>query len=176
MVGVKRLELLREMPALRRLGVLANAGYADAMLEMREIKTAAQMSGVQLATLEVRRAEDIAPALESLNGRAQAVYVCTDPLTLSNGVSINTLALGARLPTMHLIPESGGLISYGPGFPDLFRRTADFVDRILRGTKPGDIPVEQPTRFKLVINLITAKALGITIPESFLARADEVIE
>ena len=103
----------------------------------------------------------------------------TDPLVITNRIRINTLALGARLPTMHGLREyveAGGLMSYGPNFPDLFRRAADYVDKILRGAKPADIPVEQPTKFDLVINLTTAKALGLTVPPTLLARADEVIE
>jgi putative tryptophan/tyrosine transport system substrate-binding protein len=131
------------------------------------------------ATSEIRRAEDIAPAFEALQGRADAIYVCFDALTTSNRGRINTLALVARLPTMHgnrELLEGGGLISYGANTPDLFRRAADFVDKILKGAKPADLPVEQPTKFDLVINLITAKALGLTIPEAFLLRADEVIE
>jgi putative ABC transport system substrate-binding protein len=105
--------------------------------------------------------------------------VQTDFLTLTNRTRIITLALEARLPTMHLIREfveAGGLMSYGPNVPDLCRRAGDYVDKILRGTKPGDIPVEQPTKFDLVINLTTAKALGITVPQTLLATADEVIE
>ena len=108
--------------------------------------------------------EDIAPAFEALKGRAEALYVCSDPLVTTNRIRINTLALGARLPTMYSVREfveAGGLMSYGPNFPDLFRRAADFVDKILRGAKPADIPVEQPTKFDLVINLTTAKALGL---------------
>ena len=129
--------------------------------------------------LEIRRAEDIAPAFEAIKGRVQALYVTVDPLTITNRIRINTLALGARLPTMYALREyvdAGGLMSYGPNFPDLFRRAADYVDKILRGAKPADIPVEQPTKFDLVINLITAKALGLEVPPSLLARADEVIE
>ena len=128
---------------------------------------------------EIRRAEDIAPAFEALKGRADALYVVADPLMNTNRVRINTLALGARLPTMHGIREyveAGGLMSYGPNYPDLFRRAGDYVDKILRGAKPADLPVEQPTKFELVINLKTAKALGLDIPPTLLARADEVIE
>ena len=119
------------------------------------------------------------PAFDVFKGHADALYVRADPLMLSNLVRINTLSLAARLPTMHGSREyvqAGGLISYGPHFPDLFRRVAEYVDKILRGAKPADIPVEQPTRFEVVINLTTAKALGLEIPESFLLRADEVIE
>src|SRR6516162_593152 len=134
---------------------------------------------VEVTTLEIRRAQDIVPAFEALNGRAEALYVSSDALVNANRIRINILAVGARLPTMHGsgdYVEAGGLMSYGVNFPDQFRRTADYVDKILRGAKPGDIPVEQPTKFDLIINLTTAKALGLTIPESFLLRADEVIE
>ena len=176
----KRLELLREVvPGLRRLAIMANVGYPDAVLEMGEVQAAARTLGLEVVTLEIRRAEDIAPAFEALKGRADALYVCTDALVNTNRIRINTLALGARLPTMHGIREyveAGGLMSYGANFPDLFRRAADYVDKILRGAKPADIPVEQPTKFDLVINLTTAKALGLDVPPTLLARADEVIE
>ena len=131
------------------------------------------------ATKEIRRAEDIAPACKILNGRSEALYVCADAFVNTNRVRINTLAIATRQPTMHAIREfveGGGLMSYSANFPDLFRRTAELVDKILRGAKPADIPVEQPTKFDLVINLTTAKALGLTIPPALLARADEVIE
>jgi putative ABC transport system substrate-binding protein len=176
----KRLELLREIvPGLRRLAIVANADASPAMLEMVEVQAMARALGLEVATHEIRRPEDIAPALESLNGRAEALYVCNDPLVTTNRIRINTLALGMRLPTIYNVREfveAGGLMSYGPNFLDLYRRAADFVDKILRGAKPADIPVEQPTKFDLVINLTTAKALALTIPESFLLRADEVIE
>ena len=115
----------------------------------------------------------------ALKGRAEALYVCTDPLVTTNRLGINTLALGVRLPTVsgfREYVEAGGLMSDGPNFPDLFRRAAEYADKILRGTKPADLPVEQPTKFDLVINLTTAKALGLTISEQFLLRANEVIE
>jgi putative tryptophan/tyrosine transport system substrate-binding protein len=176
----KRLELLREVvPDLRRLAVMGNAGYSATVREMDEAQKAARMLGLEAVTVGIQRAEDIAPAFETLKGGAQALYVCTDSLVSFNLVRINTLALGARLPTMHGIREyveAGGLMSYGANFPDLFRRAADLVDKILRGMKPSDIPVEQPTRFDLVVNLKTAKALGLTVPGTVLARADEVIE
>ena len=126
-----------------------------------------------------RRAQDIAPAVESLKDRADALYVASDPLVTGNRVRINTFALAARLPTISTGRdqiEAGGLISYGPSIPDLFRRAGDYVDKILRGAKPADLPVEQPTKFDLTLNLITARALGLTIPPALLARADEVIE
>ena len=176
----KRFELLREVvPGLRRLAIIANAEYPFAMLEMAEFQTAARTLGLDVAPFEIRRAEDIVPAFEALEGRADALYVVGDALVITHRIRINTLALAARLPTIHVareFVESGGLMSYGPNFADLFRRAADYVDKILRGTKPAEIPVEQPTKFDLVINLTTAKALGLTIPESFLLRADEVIE
>jgi ABC-type uncharacterized transport system substrate-binding protein len=176
----KRLELLREVvPSLRRLAILANAGSPIGVLEMREAQAAARTLGFEVATVEIRRAQDIAPAFDALKGRADALYVCSDPLVTTNRIRINTLALGARLPTMHGQGdnvEAGGLMSYGANYPDLHRRAADYVDKILRGAKPGDIPVEQPTKFDLVINLTTAKVLGLTVPPSQLARADEVIE
>ena len=162
----KRLELLREVvPGLRRLAIMGNVGYPFTVLELGEVQAAAGTLGLEVVPLEIRRAEDIAPAFEALKGRADALYVCTDALANANRIRINTLALGARLPTMHGsrdYVEAGGLMSYGPNFPDLFRRAADYVDKILRGAKPGDIPVEQPTKFDLVINLTTAKALGLT--------------
>jgi putative ABC transport system substrate-binding protein len=176
----KRLELLREVvPGFRRLGIMANASYPAAVLEMGEVQAAARMLGLDVATLEIRRAEDIAPAVEVLKGRADALYICADPLVTTNRIQFNALALGARLPTMHGVreyAEAGGLMSYGANFPDMFRRAADYVDKILRGAKPADLPVEQPTKFELVINLKTAKALGLKVPDTLLARADEVIE
>ena len=180
-LATKRLELLREViPGLRRLAIMAHSGAPAAVLEMSEVEAAAGTLGLSVEIFKIRRAEDIAPSVfEVLKDRADALFVCTDPLVNTNRTRIVTLALGARLPTMYQLRdhvEVGGLMSYGPNLPDQFRRAAGFVDKILRGTKPGDIPVEQPTKFDLVINLTTAKALGLTIPESFLLRADEVIE
>jgi putative tryptophan/tyrosine transport system substrate-binding protein len=176
----KRLELLRELvPGLSRLAIMANIGYSAAVLEMGEVQAMARTLGLQVATLEIRRAEDIAPAFEALKGRAEALYVCADPLVTTNRIRINTWALGARLLTMlsnREFVEAGGLMSYGANFSDQYRRAADYVDKILRGTKPGEIPVEQPTKFELVINLTTAKVLGLEVPPTPLARADEVIE
>jgi putative tryptophan/tyrosine transport system substrate-binding protein len=176
----KRLALLREVvPGLRRLAIIANVEYPSAASEMSEVQSAARTLGLDAATFEIRRAEDIAPAFEALKGRADALYVVGDALVITHRVRINTLALIARLPTIYFVREyveAGGLMSYGPSFPDLFRRAADYVDKILRGAKPGEIPIEQPTKFDLAINLTTAKALGLTIPESFLLRADEIVE
>jgi len=179
-LAAKRLELLREVvPGLRRVGVLGNVGSAGAVLDMREIEATARALGLDPVVLEIRRAEDIAPALETLKGNAQALYLASDPLVTSERARINALAVAARLATMHQLREhieAGGLMSYGPNSPDLWRRAADLVDKILRGTKPADIPVEQPTKFDLVINLKTAKGLGLAIPPTLLARADEAIE
>jgi ABC-type uncharacterized transport system substrate-binding protein len=176
----KRLELLREVvPGLRRLAVLANADNSYVALEMREVNAATRALGLETVAIEIRRAEDITPALEGLKGRAEALYVLPDPLLFANRIRINILALSARLPTLHALREyveAGGLISYGTNWPDQWRRAADYVDKILRGAKPADLPVQQPTKFDLIVNLTTAKALGLTIPEAFLLRADEVIE
>jgi putative ABC transport system substrate-binding protein len=179
-LAAKRVELLREVvPRLGRLAILANMANPAAVDELRQAQAAARAFGLVVDTVEIRRAEDIAPAFEALKGRTDALYVAPDGLVNTNRVRINTLALGAGLPTMHAFREYvelAGLMSYGPNLPDGFRRAADFVDKILRGTKPGDIPVEQPTKFDFVINLTTAKALGLEIPPTLLARADEVIE
>jgi putative tryptophan/tyrosine transport system substrate-binding protein len=176
----KRLELLREViPGLRRLAMLVNVGNPLAVVERGEVQAAARTLGLDFITLEIRRGEDITPAFEALKGRAEALYVAGEPLILTNRARINTLALVARLPAIYgqrEYVEPGGLMSYGPNFPDLFRRAADYVDKILRGAKPADIPVEQPTKFDLIINLTTAKALGLEMPPTLLARADEVIE
>jgi putative ABC transport system substrate-binding protein len=176
----KRLALLREaVPDLRRLAIMANVEYPFAALEMAQAQTAVRTLGLDAAIFEIRRAEDIAPAFEALKDRADALYVVGDALVMTHRIRINTLALTARVPTMHVVRELvevGGLMSYGANFSDLFRRAADYVDKILRGVKPGDIPVEQPTKFDLVINLTTARALGLTVPPTLLARADEVIE
>jgi putative ABC transport system substrate-binding protein len=176
----KRLELLRQVvPGLRRLAIMANADNPQTLLETGDAEAEARKLGLDATTSKVRRAEDIAPAIEALKGHAEALYVVSDGLIITNRIRINTFALAARLPTVHAnreYIETGGLISYGANYPDLFRRAADYVNKILRGAKPADLPVEQPTKFDLVINLTTAKALGLKIPESFLLRADEVIE
>jgi len=176
----KRIELLRDvLPNLSRLAVIANVGSRGAVLELAEVRTVARKFGIDIEALEIRRAEDIAPAFGALKKGAQALYVCPDALVNANYVRINTFALGARLPTIHAFRDfvgAGGLMSYGPNNADLFRRAGDIVDKILKGAKPADLPVEQPTKFELVINLTTAKALGFTIPEAFLLRAGELIE
>ena len=176
----KKLEFLREaVPHLHRLAIMANVGNPASVLEMGEAQAVARKLGLEVTTSEIRRANDFAPAFKALRERVDALYVCPDPLMNTNRTGVNILAVGVRLPTMHGVREyveAGGLMFYGPNIPDQFRRVADIVDKILRGTKPGDIPVEQPTRFDLVINLTTATALGLEIPPTLLARADEVIE
>jgi ABC-type uncharacterized transport system substrate-binding protein len=176
----KRLELLREaIPGLRHLAIMANASYPPSLQEFDEVEAAARPLGIETIALKIRQSADIASVFETLKDRAQALYVVGESLTSANQVRINSFALAARLPTMYPNRErleAGGLMSYGPNFPILYRRAGDFVDKILHGAKPADIPVEQPTKFDLSINLGTAKALGLKIPEAFLLRADEVIE
>ena len=176
----KRLGLLHEiLPDVRRLAILVDITYPAAVLEMQQAQTTARSLGIEFVALEIRRADDIAPALEAHKSAADALFVGGGPLMTTNRLRINTLALAAGLPTIAILRENveaGALMSSGPHFPDLFRRAADYVDMILRGAKPAELPIEQPTKFELVINLKTAKALGLTIPESFLMRADEVIE
>jgi putative tryptophan/tyrosine transport system substrate-binding protein len=175
----KRLELMQEIvPRVRRLAVMAD-GNPGTILETNAVQAAARTLGLDVVTMNIRRAEEIAPAFDTIKGRVDAVYICAVPLVNTNRVHISALALAARLPTVNGFREAveaEALMSYGPNFPDLFRRTADYVEKILRGGKPADIPVEQPTKYDLVVNLKTAKALGLTIHESFLLRADEVIE
>jgi putative ABC transport system substrate-binding protein len=176
----KRLSLLSEvLPELWRLAVLANANYSGGVTEREQIEATARTLGLEIIPLPIRRADDIAAAFGGLGGRAQALYVTGDSLVNAQRLRIITLALVARLPTMfsqRQYVEGGGLMSYGPNYPDMNRRAADFVDKVLRGMKPTNLPVEQPTQFELVINLITAKALGLEVPPTLLARADEVIE
>ena len=177
----KRLELLREMvPHLHRLTLMGNVSNRFTVLEMEQLRNAAAALGLKVDTLEIRQTQDVIKAFEGLRGRADALYVCTDAAIIhANRIQINTLALHERLPTMHgagTYSEGGGLMSYGPSFTDMFWRSADFVDKILCGAKAGEIPVEQPTKFDLVINLTTARALGLEVPPTLLARADEVIE
>src|SRR5262249_8800457 len=176
----KRLEILREIvPNVRRLAVMANADNAQPMLEAKETQVAARALGFEVTPLEIRRADDIGSAIQGIKAQADALYVAVDQLMVANRTRIVTLAVGARLPTVFSVSDfvkAGAFMSYGPSYVDLFRRSADYVDKILRGAKPGDLPVQQPTKFELVINLTTAKALDLKIPESFLVRADEVIE
>jgi len=176
----KRLELLREVvPRLRRLALMGNADFAEAVLEMGEVQVAARTLDLEVVPLEIRRAEDITLAFEALKAQADALYVAQDALIATNRTRILTLALSAQQPTIfgtRDFVQAGALMSYGPNFPDQFRRAAELVDKILRGVKPANLPVEQPTKFELVINLTTAKALGLTIPDKLLSLADEVIE
>jgi putative tryptophan/tyrosine transport system substrate-binding protein len=176
----KRIEVLREVvPGLRRLAIMGNVDNPFAALEMGEAQVAAGKVGLEVVTLEIRRAQDIVAAFETLKGRSEALYLCIDAVANTNRIPINILAVGARLPTMHGsrdYVEAGGLMSLGANYPDQFRRSADYVDKILRGAKPADLPVQQPTKFDLIVNLITARALGLRIPPTLLARADEVIE
>ena len=175
-----RLALLREVvPGLRRVAVMGNVSTPNVMLEMNEVLAAAAKLGIEVSKIEIKKTEDIVPGMEALNGRVDGLYVCTDPLITTHTARINTLAIAEKLPTMYAFREyvrAGGLMSYGPNFPDLFRRAAEFVDKILRGAKPADLPVEQPVKFDLIINTTTAKALGLTIPAALLTRANEVIE
>lgn len=176
----KRIEVLREfLPGLRRVAILFNAANPLTAPELNTALATTTKLGLDAVKCEIQRAEDIAPAIEALKGNADALYVCIDPLVNTNGVRINSLALAARLPTMHSSRdniEAGGMISYGPDITDLFRRAAEFVDKILRGAKPADLPVEQPTKFELVINLRAAKSIGLEVSPTLLARADEVVE
>jgi putative ABC transport system substrate-binding protein len=146
---------------------------------MGEVESAARALGLDVVRLEIRRAQDIAPAFEALKSRVEALYLTTDPFINASRIGINTLANVARLPTITGVREyveAGSLMSYGANLTDLFRRAGDYVDKILKGAKPADLPVEQPTKFELVINLTTAKALGLEMPPPLLALADEVIE
>jgi putative ABC transport system substrate-binding protein len=176
----KRLELLREVvPSLRRLAVLANIGNPAVVLELREVQSAAGALGLEVVTSEIRQSKDIAAAFKVLKSGVDALYVCTEPVVFTNVIPINILAAAARVPTMHArreYVEAGGLISYGTNVPDMFRRAAEYVDKILRGAKPADLPVEQATKFEMVVNLKTAQAIGVELPTSILLRADEVIE
>lgn len=176
----KRLELLREIiPGRRRVAILSNAASPNAPLEVNELKAANLKFDFEISVLEIKRSEDIAPAIEGLKGGIDALYVQTDPLFYTSRSLIGAQALGAKLPTIsgtREYVEAGNLISYGANFTDLFRRTADYVDKILRGANAADLPVQQPTKFDLIVNLKTAKALGIELSPTFLARVDETIE
>jgi putative ABC transport system substrate-binding protein len=176
----KRLELLRAaIPQLHRLAILADAGYAEPMLEADRVKSTAQALGLEAARLGIWQPQDIAPAVEALRNKADALYVVSDALIAANRARIIGLALSEHLPTIFSYDdyvEAGGLMSYGPNYADLFRRAADMVDKILHETKPGDIPVEQPAKFDFAINVKTAAALGVTMPPTLLATADEVIK
>jgi putative ABC transport system substrate-binding protein len=176
----KQLDLMREaVPALRRVAHMANVENPLVPADTEQFEAMAHRIGVETIKLQIRRKEDIAPALDSVEGRVDALWVYPEPLVFTNRYRINTLAVGARLPVMHGVREyveSGGLMSYGANIPAIFRHSAKYVDKVLRGAKPGELPVEQPTKFELVLNLITARAIRLSIPATLLARADEVIE
>jgi putative tryptophan/tyrosine transport system substrate-binding protein len=176
----KHIELLQEVrPRLKRLAILVNVDSANAVIQMREAEAAAVALGIGVDVWEIRRADDIAAAFDGAKGNADALFVMNEPLVIAQRGRINALALAASLPTVYAFREfvdAGGLMSYGPHFPDMFRRAGEYVDKILRGAKPADLPVQQPTKFELVINLKTANSLGLALPPALLARADEVIE
>jgi putative ABC transport system substrate-binding protein len=179
-IAGKRVELLREiLPDLRRLAILANADNNAAISEMREVQAAASKLGIETVPGLIRNAAEMAAAVDTLKHDADALYVVIDPLVTTHPAEIGTLALEAKIPTMHgsrEFVEAGGLMSYGANLPALWRRSADYIDKVLRGAKPASIPVEQPTQFDLTVNLKTAKAFGLAVPSALLARADEVIE
>jgi len=176
----KRVELLREVvPGLRRLAVIGDAGSGPSLVELEQAYVGAQTLGLDAVKIEIHRMEDIASAFERVRGNSQALYVVSNPLINASRIRISTLALGARMATIcgfREYVEVGALMSYGPNVPALFRRAAELVDKILRGAKAAELPVEQPTKWDLVINLTTAKALGLAIPKSFMLRVDEAIE
>ena len=176
----KRIELLqRVVPSLRRVAIFGNSANIVYSLEAGAVQAAAHTLGLDGLKSEIRRAEDIPSAIEAVQGSVDALYVCVDPLVIANRARINGAALAARLPVIHSYKDNlqgGGLMSYGPDLLDLYRRAADLVDKILRGTKPADIPFEQPTKFELAIDLNVARALGLAIPPAVLGIADEVIE
>jgi putative ABC transport system substrate-binding protein len=179
-VASKKLELLRQViPGLRRLATLADIGNPYATLSVSKMKDAARILGIEVVSFEIVRAEEIDSVVDALKGRTDALYVPAGPLLFANRMHIDRLALGARLPTLCDVREyveAGGLMSYGPNWTSMWRRAADLVDKILRGAKPAELPIAQPTEFDLVINLTTAKALGLTITDKLLALAETVIE
>jgi putative tryptophan/tyrosine transport system substrate-binding protein len=180
-LGGKRLELLKELlPRLASVAVLWNAANPHSAIVFKETQGAGRTLGIEVQSLEVRGPDDLDGAFEaSRKQRPAAMITVEDPLTFSYRKRIVDFATEQQLPSLHGVREFvevGGLISYGTNLDDLYRRAAGYVDKILKGAKPADLPVEQPTKFDLVINLTTAKALGLTVPPSLLARADEVIE
>ena len=179
-IGGKRLDLFREVvPGVRRLAIIFDGGYAGSVRESGDVQAIARRFGLEVEPHEIRRAADLPFAFDALKGQADALYVVENALTVGNRALIVTLALQTQLPTTFATGDSaraGGLMAYGPDVPALFRGAAEHVDKILRGKNPGDLPVEQPTKFDLIINLKTAKALRLTVPPSLLAIANEVIE
>lgn len=176
----KRLELLREIvPAMKRVGIMFNVANPGAVAEMRDVQAMLPKLGIQAVNMEIQTPDHVAPGIDKLKGNVDALYVCSEAVAIANRMRIASLALATRLPTMNgprEFADAGGLIAYGANIPDLFRRAAEFVDKILHGAKPADLPVEQPTKFDLVINLKTARVLGLGVPPTLLARADDVIE
>jgi len=177
----KRLQLLKELvPGLTRVAVIGNAANPYAGVVFKETQQAAYLLGIGIESIEVRSPLDFDTAFgDVVKGNPSGLVVVEDPLTFSERTRIVNFATANRLPVMYGMREfasAGGLIAYGPDYPELLRRAAIYVDKILKGAKPGDLPIEQPTKFELVINLKTAKALGITIPHSLLLRVDEVIQ
>jgi putative ABC transport system substrate-binding protein len=180
-LGGKRLELLKELvPHVSSVAVLLNIRNPQSQIELKEMRSAAQEMRLQLYPIEISTEDGLEDAFAAMNKAAvQALVVLTDPILFSQRKRTVDLANKNRLPAVYFFKgyaEEGGLMSYGPSDTDLFRRTAVYVDRILKGTKPGDLPIEQPTKFELFINLKAANMVGLTIPESFLLRADKVIE
>jgi putative ABC transport system substrate-binding protein len=180
-LGGKRLELLKEIvPGLSAVAVLLNSRNPQSQIELKEMRGAAQAMGLRLHPVEISAQAGLDDAFAAIDRTAvQALVVLTDPILFSQRKRAVELANNFRLPAMYFFQgfvEEGGLMSYGPGDADLFRRSASYVDRILKGARPGDLPIEQPVRFELFVNLKAARAIGATIPESFLLRADKVIE
>jgi ABC-type uncharacterized transport system substrate-binding protein len=180
-LGTKRLELLKEIvPNLSSIAVLSNPRNPQSKIEMEEMQTAARAMGLRLHPVEASSEDGLESAFATMNkAGAQALILLTDSIFFSQRKRTVDLANKYRLPSVYFFPifvEEGGLMSYGPSDADLFRRAAGYVDRILKGMKPGELPVEQPTKFELYINFKTAKALGLNVPNTLLARADKVIE
>jgi putative ABC transport system substrate-binding protein len=167
------------VPGLSRVAVLGTSGNPDTAQSLREVELAAGAIGVQLQYLDIRDPKDIETAFQAANKRrADAVLVLASPVTFARRIEVAELAAKSRLPAIYASAdwvEDGGLMTYGASIPDLYRRAATYVDRILKGAKPADLPVEQPTKFELIINLKAAKQIGLTIPPNVLARADKVI-
>jgi putative tryptophan/tyrosine transport system substrate-binding protein len=176
----KRLELLHQIvPDLLRLAILFDASYPATVLETERVEAVARNLGLTVSPRGIKRAEDIPPVLDALKGQADALYVVENSLVATNSSRIAALALDIKMPTTFTTANTvraGALMSYGANIPALYRRAAELADKILHGAKPGDLPVEQPTKFDLVLNLKTAKQLGIDIPNSMQLLADEVIE
>jgi putative ABC transport system substrate-binding protein len=177
----KRLQLLKEaVSRLSRIAVLWNSANHGNALMVREVEAASQTLGLRAQAVAVRRPDELAAAFEAIvSAQSNGILVIEDSMLVSHGPRIVTFVARTRLPAIYAFRrfvDAGGLMSYGPNLPDSFRRAATYIDRILKGTKPAELPIEQPTKFEFVINLKTAQALGLTIPPSLLQRADQVIE